>query len=105
MMATLTSKPEWSPHAVTASLMCLLRVCPQVWSELDPDATHFIPAIQLSTLIQELQPPLGVKGEEGARAKIQGIIMNVDIPIRDGKVRGAVFCCVLTRRGRTAGCC
>jgi hypothetical protein len=66
----------WLPH-----------VCLQVWSELDPHASHFIPAIQLSSLIEELQPPLGVKGEAGARAKIQGIIMNVDIPIRDGKVR------------------
>jgi hypothetical protein len=61
----------------------------QVWSELDPQASCFIPAIQLSALIQELLPPLGVKGEQDARAKIQGIIMNVDIPIRNGKVRQA----------------
>lgn len=74
----------------------LLCVCLQVWSELDPHASHFIPAIQLSTLIEELQPPLGVKGELGARAKIQGIIMNVHIPIREGKVR---FC-----GGTCSGC-
>lgn len=61
----------------------------QVWTELDPQATHFIPAIQLSTLLQELRPPLGVKGEEDSRAKIQGIVMNVDIPVRNGKVRPA----------------
>lgn len=58
----------------------------QVWSELDPQATHFIPAIQLSTLIQELLPPLGAKGEEGARTKVQAIIMAADIPVRNGKV-------------------
>lgn len=58
----------------------------QVWSELDPHATHFIPAIQLSTLIQQLRPPLGVNGEQDARSKIQAIIMTVDIPIRHGKV-------------------
>lgn len=28
-----------------------------------------------------------VKGEEGAQAKTQGIIMNVDKPLRKGKVR------------------
>jgi hypothetical protein len=61
----------------------------QVWSELDPQASCFIQAIQLSTLIQELLPPLGVKGEQDARAKIQGIIMNVDIPVRNGKVQQA----------------
>lgn len=59
----------------------------QVWSELDPHATHFIPAVQLSTLIQELRPPLGVKSEQGCtRAMVQGIIMHVDIPFRHGKV-------------------
>lgn len=58
----------------------------QAWSDLDPQATHYINAIQLTTLIQELLPPLGVKGEEGARAKVQAIIMHVDIPVRNGKV-------------------
>lgn len=30
---------------------------------------------------------MGVRGEAGARAKIQAIIMNIDIPLRNGKVR------------------
>ena len=70
----------------------------QVWSELDPQATHFIPAIQLATLIQELRPPLGVKGEESVRAKIQGIVMCVDIPVRNGKVW---YGCDIARVGAT----
>eukprot|EP00879_Flechtneria_rotunda_P021439 GHRR01022596.1.p1 GENE.GHRR01022596.1~~GHRR01022596.1.p1 ORF type:complete len:189 (+),score=60.61 GHRR01022596.1:1631-2197(+) len=59
----------------------------KVWSELDPYATHYIPAIELSTLIQELEPPMGVKGEAGERAKVQSIIMALDIPVRKIKVR------------------
>lgn len=69
----------------------------QVWTKLDPQATCFIPAIQLTTLIQDLLPPMGVKGEEGARAKIQGIIMNVDIPIRNGKVSHGCTAMVVCR--------
>jgi hypothetical protein len=30
---------------------------------------------------------MGVKDEEGAAGKLQSIIMALDIPIRDGKVR------------------
>jgi hypothetical protein len=69
-----------------------------VWSRLDPQACCYIPAIQLTTLIQELRPPLGVKGEVDGRTKTQGIIMNVDIPLRKGKVRaGGALLCVCVR--------
>lgn len=58
----------------------------QVWSELDPDATNFIPTVRLSTLISELDPPLGVKGTSGGPVAIQNIIMSVDIPNRNNMV-------------------
>jgi hypothetical protein len=54
----------------------------QAWSELDPTASYYIPAVELSSLLRDLPPPMGVRGEEGEQAKIQAIIMAVDIPIR-----------------------
>jgi hypothetical protein len=73
-----------APHTPPCCRCCC--AAPQVWSELDPRASHFMPAIQLSTLIQALAPPLGVRGEAAGRAKVLGIIMSVDVPVRDGKV-------------------
>lgn len=57
-----------------------------MWSELDPDATNFIPTIKLSTLISEIDPPLGVRGTSGGPVAIQNIIMSVDIPNRNNTV-------------------
>lgn len=48
--------------------------------------------MQLSSLICELSAPMGVKDEEGAASKLQTIIMALDIPIRDGKVRHLLLC-------------
>jgi len=82
-----TRQACWLPAMACSEPQPTLSPSPvQVWSELDPHATHFIPAIQLSTLIQQLRPPLGVNGEQDTRSKIQAIIMSVDIPIRHGKV-------------------
>lgn len=55
---------------------------PQVWSELDPSASMYIPAVELSTVIRELRPPIGVRGEQAEQEKLQNIIMAVDIPVR-----------------------
>lgn len=68
--------------------VCLITAGVQVWSELDPLATHYIPALDLATLIRELAPPLGVQGEPGQQGKIQGIIMSVDIPIHNSNQVG-----------------
>jgi hypothetical protein len=57
---------------------------PQAWAELDPHATNFIPAVKLASLIAELDPPLGVRGEDGGRAQLQGIIMRLDVPVHSG---------------------
>ncbi|KAF6257951.1 Ion transport protein-domain-containing protein [Scenedesmus sp. NREL 46B-D3] len=53
----------------------------RAWSELDPTASQYIPAVELSSLLRDLPPPMGVRGEEGEQAKIQSIVMSVDIPI------------------------
>jgi len=59
----------------------------QTWAELDPHATNYIAAVQLAALVAELDPPLGVSREDGARAKLQSIMMSVDIPVHsNGKV-------------------
>eukprot|EP00803_Ostreobium_quekettii_P004182 evm.model.scf_87.7 EVM.evm.TU.scf_87.7 scf_87:110745-119200(-) len=58
----------------------------EVWSDLDPHATNYIPAVKLSTLLSELEPPLGVRGTAAGTAEIQSIIMSVDIPNRNNKV-------------------
>lgn len=52
--------------------------------------------MQLSSLICELSAPMGVKDEEGAASKLQTIIMALDIPIRDGKVRHFLLCWLLS---------
>jgi hypothetical protein len=72
------------PYNCACATCCLI----QAWSELDPSASQYIPAVELSSLLRELPPPMGVRGEEGEQAKIQSIIMSVDIPIRKkNKVR------------------
>ena len=62
-----------------------------VWAELDPAASNYIPVKDLPTLVAELDPPLGARGEECGRAKVQQIIMAVDIPNRGNRVRRAAL--------------
>ena len=59
----------------------------RLWSELDPDATNYIPASMLLALLLELKPPLGLNGVSGnASQACQKLIMNTNIPARHGKV-------------------
>mmetsp|Transcript_29707 Transcript_29707/g.77007 ORF Transcript_29707/g.77007 Transcript_29707/m.77007 type:complete len:1190 (-) Transcript_29707:1393-4962(-) len=55
-----------------------------VWKELDPFGTSYISVKQLTTLLQELPPQLGVKGLPRPQSIIQEIIFSVDIPLRKG---------------------
>ncbi len=41
------------------------------WEELDPTASAFIDAVHLSILLEEMDPPLGVRMEPNARMKLQ----------------------------------
>lgn len=59
----------------------------QAWSELDPHATGYIPALQLSMLLAQLEPPLGMHGDSGgAAAHIQAALMSTDIPMHGTQV-------------------
>ena len=59
----------------------------RLWSELDPNATNYIPASMLIPLVLELKPPLGLNGISGnASQACQKLIMNTNIPARHGKV-------------------
>ena len=59
----------------------------RLWSELDPNATNYIPASMLIALVLELKPLLGLNGISGnASQACQKLIMNTNIPARHGKV-------------------
>ena len=60
---------------------------PQVWAELDPHATNYMPATQLGSLLWALDPPLGLAGEDGGRAKLQNVVMALDVPVHGARVR------------------
>jgi hypothetical protein len=78
----------WRITRFSAGISIVVLAAVQAWSERDPTASQYIPAVELSSLLRELPPPMGVRGEEGEQAKIQSIIMSVDIPIRKkNKVR------------------
>mmetsp|Transcript_58370 Transcript_58370/g.186060 ORF Transcript_58370/g.186060 Transcript_58370/m.186060 type:complete len:1610 (+) Transcript_58370:485-5314(+) len=57
-----------------------------LWMDLDPDATYYMPASKLNTLLSGLPPPLGVQGKNATKQEIQHIIMEVDIPEHQGKI-------------------
>jgi hypothetical protein len=81
--------PRPHPPATLLALRLPVLSRPQAWAELDPDATNYIPAVQLASLLAELDPPLGVRGEDGGRGRLQGIIMRLDVPVhRGGRVGG-----------------
>lgn len=58
-----------------------------VWSRLDPYSTYYIHAAKLTTVVAELDPPLGTRNvPRSTKTDIQNIIMACDIPNHDGKV-------------------
>ncbi len=72
----------WLAHVHTP--ICVLAL--QVWSDLDPSASGFISALQLSTLLAEVAPPLGVRNEGDTALKIQAVILSTDIPLHSDRV-------------------
>jgi hypothetical protein len=57
----------------------------EVWSALDPAQTYYITAAKLTSVIAELDAPLGVRNIESAtKSDIQNIIMSCDIPNHNG---------------------
>ena len=63
----------------------------KVWQDMDPFATNFIPAEDLTDLICSLDPPLGFNNYEGPLLGHQSVILlnfirALNVRTRDGKV-------------------
>lgn len=56
----------------------------EAWSEADSTASGFIPTSHLPNLVQEIDPPMGTKGEPNARSATQALIMAIDVPNHPG---------------------
>jgi len=53
------------------------------WSVFDPDGTSFITVVQLTQLISELNPPLGINSTHVASTlKLMAVVKDLDIPVR-----------------------
>jgi hypothetical protein len=53
------------------------------WSVFDPDGTSFITVVQLTQLIIELNPPLGINSTQNASTlKLMAVVKDLDIPVR-----------------------
>ena len=71
------------------SVQRLLEVlCPglttftRVWKSLDPNGTGFIDPLHLTTLLVNLDSPLGVKSCPHERLMVQELLFQTDIPLR-----------------------
>ena len=49
---------------------------------MDKDGSGFIDTHSLTTLLQYVDPPMGVKGLKHVAKRVQEIVMATDIPIR-----------------------
>ena len=58
----------------------------QLWSEMDPDATWYIPTRQLPMLLLELSAPMGSKGTDHGMSEILSVILSLEIPDRRSRV-------------------
>lgn len=58
------------------------------WSVFDPDGTSFITVVQLTQLISELNPPLGINSTKIASTlKLMAVVKDLDIPVRQMAIR------------------
>ena len=55
------------------------------WRDFDPKATHYIDAELIGELIERLDPPLGIKGEESTKGT-DGILTQLHIVIRARRI-------------------
>lgn len=54
----------------------------EIWSQMDPKCTMYIPTLRLPRLLELVEPPLGVAGMAHIPLEVQNIVMGVDIPNR-----------------------
>ena len=55
----------------------------QVWAQFDPDADGRVPVSELSSLVAELRPPLGVKDYSNRRA-LNRLCISLNLAQHDG---------------------
>lgn len=54
----------------------------EIWSQLDPQCSMYIPTVRLPRLLELVEPPLGARGMAHIPLEVQNIVMGVDIPNR-----------------------
>ncbi|PNW76369.1 hypothetical protein CHLRE_11g467528v5 [Chlamydomonas reinhardtii] len=59
-----------------------LHTFTEVWEDLDPHGSGFIPASALTSLLLRLPKPLGVKKLDSQMLRVQEIVLSTNIPIR-----------------------
>jgi Ca2+-binding EF-hand superfamily protein len=52
------------------------------WEEIDVNGSGYISAADLTSVLLQVSPPLGVKGVPHATARIQQMLQDADIPLR-----------------------
>ncbi|KAG2432071.1 hypothetical protein HXX76_008998 [Chlamydomonas incerta] len=78
-----------------------LHTFTEVWEDLDPHGSGFIPASALTSLLLRLPKPLGVKKLDSQMLRVQEIVLSTNIPIRNRCVQFYEVLHALT--GRAAG--
>ena len=60
----------------------LMKAFVDTWEEIDTEASGFIEAPSLTTILMALPPPMGVKGLNQGPRRIQEVVQDTDIPLR-----------------------
>ncbi|KAG1653438.1 hypothetical protein FOA52_010471 [Chlamydomonas sp. UWO 241] len=77
----------------------------ETWEDLDPKGSSYIPVATLTSLLQAVGPPVGVKGAGNVSLRVQAIVQDINIPVRaSGGVQSIHFMETLhALAGRVAG--
>ncbi|KAJ9521132.1 hypothetical protein QJQ45_022836, partial [Haematococcus lacustris] len=73
----------------------------ETWEKLDEYGDGFIDVWELTTLLSAVPPPLGVKGMDQIPFRVQQMVLDVNIPIRECRVH--FLECLHAFAGRVAG--
>lgn len=73
----------------------------ETWEKLDEYGDGFIDVWELTSLLSAVPPPMGVKGMDQTALRVQQIVLDVDIPLRDCRVH--FLECLHALAGRVAG--
>ncbi|GFH11377.1 EF-hand domain-containing protein [Haematococcus lacustris] len=73
----------------------------ETWEKLDEYGDGFIDVWELTSLLSAVPPPMGVKGMDQTALRVQQIVLDVDIPLRNCRVH--FLECLHALAGRVAG--